>query len=377
MKTVIFSTPGTLDLRGITTFGMNAKPNSTNPIGYFGTGLKYAVAVLAREEIPMVLLINGTRWTIEVSNTTFRDKQFKEIFLKRHTKLGFGKSIKLPFTTEFGKNWGLWQVFRELHSNTLDENGGTFVVTDETPAIVPEKHRTIIYVQSDKFAEEYANRSKTFLIPKAEPVAKDETLEIYPYPSKHIYYRGIRVVDLKEKEYSQFTYNILSHIDLTEDRTAKSEYAIKWLLSEWIAKNAPEGLIAVIINSREKTLEKTFDYTYAAPSKTFLNTVEKHKYAPGVSHSAVSVTSKYRPKPERKFKSWQEALCYALENDDWEATFDLVRKHKDDLLPLVQEAERLRAKEEHNNQINFSTKGGEIGEFKHTTKETVDDDIPF
>lgn len=365
MKTVVFSTPGTLDLRGITTFGMNAKPNSTNPIGYFGTGLKYAVAVLAREEIPMVLLINGTRWTIEVSNTTFRDKQFKEIFLKRHTKLGFGKSIKLPFTTEFGKNWGLWQVFRELHSNTLDENGGTFVVTDETPAIVPEKHRTIIYVQSGKFAEEYANRSKTFLIPKAEPIAKDETLEIYPYPSKHIYYRGIRVVDLKEKEYSQFTYNILSHIDLTEDRTAKSEYAIKWFLSEWIAKNAPEKLTEAVINSREKTLEKTFDYTYAAPSKLFLDTVERHKYTPGVSHSAVSVTSKYRPKSERKFKSWQEALCYALENDDWEATFDLVRKHKDDLLPLVQEAERLRAKEEHNNQV------------LNAIKETADDDIPF
>lgn len=38
-----FHNPGELDPRLITTFGVSIK-ESTNPIGYFGTGLKYALA---------------------------------------------------------------------------------------------------------------------------------------------------------------------------------------------------------------------------------------------------------------------------------------------------------------------------------------------
>jgi hypothetical protein len=46
MTSLVFRTPGVLDLRALTTFGMSSKPNSTSPIGIFGTGLKYAVAVM-------------------------------------------------------------------------------------------------------------------------------------------------------------------------------------------------------------------------------------------------------------------------------------------------------------------------------------------
>ena len=54
---IVHSTPGLIDLRAFTTFGVNSKPNSKNPIGYFGTGLKYAVAVLARHKCPVTVWI--------------------------------------------------------------------------------------------------------------------------------------------------------------------------------------------------------------------------------------------------------------------------------------------------------------------------------
>ena len=48
---VVHVTKGKLDLRSLSTFGLNAKPNTTNPIGYFGTGMKYAIAVLLRKHV--------------------------------------------------------------------------------------------------------------------------------------------------------------------------------------------------------------------------------------------------------------------------------------------------------------------------------------
>ena len=47
--------PGLIDLHGITTFGVCAKPEAENPIGYFGTGLKYALAFFLGEGLKLEL----------------------------------------------------------------------------------------------------------------------------------------------------------------------------------------------------------------------------------------------------------------------------------------------------------------------------------
>jgi hypothetical protein len=43
---LFFCTPGLIDLEAVFTFGVHAK-ETENPIGYFGTGLKYAIVTLA------------------------------------------------------------------------------------------------------------------------------------------------------------------------------------------------------------------------------------------------------------------------------------------------------------------------------------------
>jgi len=49
MKTIIFKNNGIIDLDFIRSFGVSVKEND-NPIGFFGTGLKYAIAILLREK---------------------------------------------------------------------------------------------------------------------------------------------------------------------------------------------------------------------------------------------------------------------------------------------------------------------------------------
>jgi hypothetical protein len=72
-RALIFETPGLLDLRSLTVMGLNAKPNARNPIGSFGTGLKFAVAVLTRLGTPPVIYAGRNRYTFNVVADTFRD----------------------------------------------------------------------------------------------------------------------------------------------------------------------------------------------------------------------------------------------------------------------------------------------------------------
>ncbi len=48
MSFVIFRNKGVIDPSSITTFGVSSKENP-GAIGFFGTGLKYAIAILLRE----------------------------------------------------------------------------------------------------------------------------------------------------------------------------------------------------------------------------------------------------------------------------------------------------------------------------------------
>src|SRR4030066_94299 len=45
--TISFQNPGLIPLECITTFGLSAK-DTANPIGQFGTGLKYAISIILR-----------------------------------------------------------------------------------------------------------------------------------------------------------------------------------------------------------------------------------------------------------------------------------------------------------------------------------------
>ena len=44
---IIFTNQGEIDIRAVTTFGVSVK-NDNSAIGMFGTGLKYAIAIILR-----------------------------------------------------------------------------------------------------------------------------------------------------------------------------------------------------------------------------------------------------------------------------------------------------------------------------------------
>lgn len=279
---IVFENNGELDMRALTVFGMSAKPKTDSPIGYFGTGLKYAIAVLVRNGCPVTIFVGKKKYSFYVKNENFRGSEYGTICYTRDGMMGAFDRDTLPFTTEHGKNWELWQAFRELESNTRDEQGRSFQAPKDD-IIEGEPGKTKIVVVGDKFAEEWFKMDKVFL-PNGISVRKDASdfVQVLNQPSDHIYYRGLRVMDLKKP--SHYTYNILERIDLTEDRTVKYPHEVQSIVGRWVATKANEQQISIVVGLQKPANEDKFweskldlDYVYSSPSETFLTVMNKKK----------------------------------------------------------------------------------------------------
>lgn len=278
MRHVVFKTPGLIDIRAFTVMGLSSKPNSDSPIGKFGTGLKMAIAVLVRNGIPVTLWIGRTKYTFRKKRIKFRGEETFEQILMIKEVHGVRKILSkseelLPFTTELGKFWQLWQAFRELESNTRDEQGKTSLRNSEEDGGLIEPNTTMIIVSGEKFVQEYLDREKTFL-PGGLTLRDDSTgdIQIIDRPSECIYWRGIRVLDLPKDQPSQLTYNFLKDIELTEDRTAKDTWLIDYDIKRTLVRSEDENVVQKAVEAPENSYEGKINWDTSlstVPTPTF------------------------------------------------------------------------------------------------------------
>lgn len=248
---IVFKTPGILDTNMIRVMGVNAKITDS-PIGYFGTGLKYALAVIARLNGIVTIVTEGTPYKFGWQLKYTRKKTAAEAnlgdILAAATAQGMSynqmymNDEPLGFTTDLGKNWEPWMAFRELYSNTLDEGGTTYSLRDEdyvaeVSNAVKDPNNTYILVLLPAFDEAAKNIGQYFLTPKNEPVFRGARVDLYPGPSSAIFYRGIRAMDWPNNGKLPFTVNMTCAMNLTEDRTLK----YSWMVPEYLMKDLIEG----------------------------------------------------------------------------------------------------------------------------------------
>lgn len=288
MRHVVFDTPGKIDIRAFTIFGASAKPNTDSPIGFFGTGLKYAVAALARHDLEMKVITPENTMVFYKQDDQFRNTEITSIRMRRDKGLFRGPGVLLPFTTQLGRTWELWQVFRELESNTRDENGQTYLVDDDADilhealvveSLEPKLGRTLIVVSGEPFVSEFLDRDKTFL-PGGLRKRDDSTgeVQVFERKSEFIYWRGMRVYKLEKP--SELTYNVLTPVDLTEDRTLKYSTLVEGDIKRWLVSKAPaETIQAALKNTSSWEGRTSWDYMYQAPSKVFAETAAKSENA--------------------------------------------------------------------------------------------------
>jgi len=260
MKTVTFQNDGIIDPVSIATFGVNAK-TSDNPIGYFGTGLKYAIAVLLRDGCDIVIHAGKKKFTFGKQENTIRDQTFNVVTMNKKP---------LGFTTELGKGWELWQAFRELYCNAMDEEYGS--VTDSE--LKSDRRKTTIVVSGMKFHDCYVNMGNVVL--GSEPLYKMNSANIHPAESNYIFYKSIRIYDGFHR--SLFTYNVNTNIDISEDRTAKYTFQMQRKIVGAILQLEDEELLEKILLAKPGYFEHEqldYDDSGIEPSNEFLNVAER------------------------------------------------------------------------------------------------------
>ena len=253
MEKVFFANKGTIDLDVIRVMGVSVKENE-NPIGFFGTGLKFAIATLLRTGHSIDLYRNGVRIPFEVRQENIRGKEFGRVYMD---------GVSLPFTTELGRTWEVWQAYRELHSNTLDENG---TITDDAGCEPVSKGDTVFVIGGTSFHSEYLNRHNIFV--SGKPIATAPGLEVYSGRSKAVFYRGVRCGFLPEE--CEFTYNITTEMQLSEDRMFASQWDLEYKLGTMIPSLPSEDVAAQLLDGT-KAWDQNLNFCYAdAPSQQFL-----------------------------------------------------------------------------------------------------------
>lgn len=262
MTLVVFENPGVLDIRALTVMGLHAKPGNDNAYGEFGTGLKYAMAVLARHKAYVRIQTgNGDEYIIQSGVTSFRDRDFNEL---RLVHVGTTKPIVLPYTTIYGKNWKLWQVLRELECNARDE-GGSIKFADNYSELEPEDNTVRIIVDCDEFyrtvQEErpsmFFNSDDSTLVTNSEHYTGP--VVVAAKPSNYLYAQGLRVYDLSYA--SVFTYNMTTRVSLTEDRTLMYYFNYANDVAQWLMKGASyEQIIKVLSEEGSYEWNSVSDY---------------------------------------------------------------------------------------------------------------------
>jgi hypothetical protein len=262
---VIFENPGEIDTLAIRTFGVSVK-ESENPIGFFGTGLKYALAILLRTGHKVSIQSGECVHIFGLAERTIRNQPFNLVTMDGEP---------LGFTDAVGKTWEVWMAYRELYCNCRDEGGDAYS-DSEVPQPAPGVTRVI--VEGDDFYTQHQHRD-IFII-EDSPLLELDGCDVHKGESRGVFYRGMLVYHMPKGQVSRFTYNITRRVDLTEDRTAKYPTFLPMYLAASILRAEDDGFLRDVLGLPDKYYEHEFNFKddgvwgSVKPTEKFIGAVE-------------------------------------------------------------------------------------------------------
>lgn len=251
---IVFRNRGLIDLAAVRTLGVSVKEEGA--IGYFGTGLKFAIATILRGGGSISVYRGKREHHFGTVTKDVRGQPFQIVTMDGQ---------ELGFTSTLGRDWKPWMAFRELACNALDE-GGRFYVERFNVGELGDDETTIV-VSSEEIEDAYYGRAEIIL--EAPPIYVNEHIEIRRGASEFIYYRGVRVGRLDWP--SKHTYNVLRKIDLTEDRTAKYGFEVDAHITNGLARCDRDDLLVDALSCGENHYEHHLTFReHHKPSTAFL-----------------------------------------------------------------------------------------------------------
>lgn len=190
--------------------GSSTKREQSGKIGMFGSGWKYALAWMLRNECNPIIYSGENRISVDFTVKMHRETPVKVITVNEQES---------SLTTEMGPKWTGWMALREIISNAIDE-GDWNMQSEYNPVFKSEKNQTSIYIPLNselgnvmlKFDNYFSfNRKADFTFSTGKVFIKPELSLM------NVYRKGIRCHD---SGYNTMVDFDLTNVEINEDRLA-------------------------------------------------------------------------------------------------------------------------------------------------------------
>lgn len=196
MKYLKISNDGILDIRLVALMGGTTKSEDEFKIGQFGTGLKYTLAFLFRNNLHFRIFAGMDEMSITLDEETIRGEKFEIICINGH---------RTSITTKMGEDWKAWMIIRELWCNALDEGGSSHYVTSQIEA---EEGKTVFYIQVDQQVQEVLSNWAKYFVHGITPMSSTKYYDMYPGGNTLRLYKNGILIHEEMNTKSMFSYDI-------------------------------------------------------------------------------------------------------------------------------------------------------------------------
>lgn len=275
MSHILIQNQGELPIWGIRLLGLSDK--NDEQIGRFGTGLKEALALLARMELSPVIFSGETRFDFTVEEI---DGQAEICFTVDRDcgRFSVGASHPMGISPNLGRHdWDdPWMIFREIICNAIDA-GGLYhdVTSDEMRGVAGA---TRIYLPATaKMIQAYGSVHDRLLMLRetTEVYSNDhgKAIEKTGIEQCQVYHKGVWVQGSNEIK-SLYDYD-LSVLKLNESRSADWS-DVRWEVAD-IVMHMPQEIIEKMIVLFVQNNDRSYYEYHAIEGRDFMFGVSTSK----------------------------------------------------------------------------------------------------
>lgn len=248
MKYICISNKGEIDINAFKLIGASSKRDSNTKIGFFGSGLKYGIAVLLREQIELKVFTGEREVVITTEKVMMRETEHENICID---------GTPTGFTVGMGPSWKLWFALREIYCNALDEDNAAIEAVDEIES-VPGYTQFYLGI-NDELQSILDNFNHHFTKNRTDLLFEKDNNYIYASVGNRInlYRKGIRCYDDNQK--SMFDYDI-DKIKINESRVIESTWDMKIAISRIIKSCNSEDIIRSFLFDMWQRKDRVLEY---------------------------------------------------------------------------------------------------------------------
>jgi len=217
MKYLKIQSIGEIEKEAFTLIGASSKRNDQTKIGFFGSGLKYSIAALIRNNRKFHVFKGDKEVLFTTQSVNFRESDYLKILVD-------GVETSLT-TTMGGSDWDIpFAPIREIYSNAMDEDEDAGLSIADSA--FGESGTTSFFIEMDSDVKHfYDNRFSYFCTRNPSVLHSNSFGSVYPKDSEghvRLFRKGILCYHNNKKS-SIFTYNS-PELEINESRVLSSTY---------------------------------------------------------------------------------------------------------------------------------------------------------